>query len=46
MDALCRKLREIFEDDVVDVEEVRLLLEAYSSNKAEWRKYAHFDPHK
>ncbi|CAD5221987.1 unnamed protein product [Bursaphelenchus xylophilus] len=46
MDTLVRRLREIFEDDEVDIDEVRLLLESYSSHKADWKKYAHFDPHK
>lgn len=46
MDALIRRLREVFEEDEVDVDEVERLLAAYSSNKADWKKFAHFDPHK
>jgi len=46
MDRLVANIREIFEDDHVNTEEIREVLENYKSNPADWQKYAHFDPHK
>lgn len=39
-------LRKVFEDDHVNVEEVMDLMESYKSNRADWIKFAKFDPHK
>ncbi|CAB3400936.1 unnamed protein product [Caenorhabditis bovis] len=41
-----QKIREIFEQDNIDIDVVMKLLESYKSNPAEWRKYAIFDEHK
>uniref|UniRef100_A0A915E526 cysteine dioxygenase n=1 Tax=Ditylenchus dipsaci TaxID=166011 RepID=A0A915E526_9BILA len=46
MEKLVLNIREIFEDDHINTEEVRRVLENYKSNPADWKKYAHFDPHK
>ncbi|XP_051923464.1 cysteine dioxygenase type 1 [Hippocampus zosterae] len=43
---LIQKLREIFKDDNVNVEEVQELMESYKSNPKDWQKYAIFDAHK
>jgi cysteine dioxygenase len=40
------KLREIFESDDINVEEVKILIESYKSNPADWEKFAQFDPHR
>ncbi|CAI5456655.1 unnamed protein product [Caenorhabditis angaria] len=39
-------LREIFEDDHINVEEVRRVLESYKSNFNDWKQFAKFDEHK
>ena len=46
MDRLVANIREIFEDDVINTEEIREVLESYKSTPADWQKYAHFDAHK
>jgi len=46
MDRLVANIREIFEDDHINTEELREVLESYKSNPADWQKYAHFDAHK
>ncbi|KAI6240853.1 Cysteine dioxygenase [Aphelenchoides fujianensis] len=46
MDLLVAQIREIFKKDEINTEEVREILENYSSNRADWKKYAHFDPHR
>lgn len=43
---LVSKLREIFEEDYVDVDEVTKLLQSYKSNRADWSKFAIFDINK
>ncbi|XP_049620069.1 cysteine dioxygenase type 1-like isoform X1 [Syngnathus scovelli] len=40
---LIQKLREIFQDDHINVDEVRELMESYRSNPEDWKKYAMFD---
>ena len=46
MDALITRLREVFADDKVNVEHVERLLSEYKSSRADWKKYAHYDPHR
>ncbi|TMS36035.1 hypothetical protein L596_003302 [Steinernema carpocapsae] len=46
MEKLCCQLREIFSEDHVNTESIRVILESYKSNPADWRKYAKFDPFK
>ncbi|CAJ0608762.1 unnamed protein product [Cylicocyclus nassatus] len=43
---LIAKLREIFADENVDVDEVIKTMESYKSNEDEWRRFAAFDEHK
>ena len=46
MDKLVANIREIFEDDHINTETLRSVLENYKSNSRDWQQYAHFDPHK
>ncbi|VDM75993.1 unnamed protein product, partial [Strongylus vulgaris] len=46
LNELIAKLRVIFADDNVDVDEVMRAMESYKSNKADWRHFAVFDEHK
>ncbi|KAI1732237.1 cysteine dioxygenase type I domain-containing protein [Ditylenchus destructor] len=46
MEKLVSDIREIFEDDHINTMDVRRVLENYKSNRTDWQKYAHFDPHK
>ncbi|KAI1725739.1 cysteine dioxygenase type I domain-containing protein [Ditylenchus destructor] len=46
MEKLISDIREIFQDDHINTMDVRRVLENYKSNRADWQKYAHFDPHK
>uniref|UniRef100_A0A914V5B6 Cysteine dioxygenase n=1 Tax=Plectus sambesii TaxID=2011161 RepID=A0A914V5B6_9BILA len=46
MEPLCDRLRTIFGDDRVNVDEVEHVLSQYKSNEADWAKYAMFDDHK
>jgi len=46
LNTLVGHLREVFEDDHVNIEEVMDLLASYKSNRADWMKYAKFDPHR
>ncbi|GMT16069.1 hypothetical protein PFISCL1PPCAC_7366 [Pristionchus fissidentatus] len=43
---LIAKMRVIFGDNKVDVDEVRRAMESYKSNPADWRHFAQFDPNK
>jgi len=43
LDDLVGQLHKAFEDDVVDVDYVTDLLQAYKSNPVEWKKFAKFD---
>uniref|UniRef100_A0A0L8FP57 Cysteine dioxygenase n=1 Tax=Octopus bimaculoides TaxID=37653 RepID=A0A0L8FP57_OCTBM len=46
LDDLCKELREVFENDRVNIEEVKALMESYKSNSKEWKKFAKFDQHR
>ncbi|KAF7634539.1 Cysteine dioxygenase [Meloidogyne graminicola] len=46
MDKLIKEIREIFNEDSINIEEVKQLLEEYKSNANDWNKFALFDPHK
>jgi len=46
MEGLIAQLRQVFKDDEINTEEIREIMETYSSNRSDWKKYAHFDPHK
>lgn len=43
LDDLIAELHKAFETDVVDVDHVMDLMNAYKTNPAEWQKYAKFD---
>ncbi|XP_060700535.1 cysteine dioxygenase type 1-like [Hemiscyllium ocellatum] len=43
---LIRALHQIFENDKIDVDEVRDMLESYKSDPSEWLKYAKFDKYR
>lgn len=43
LDELIAKLHEAFESDPVDMDHVKDLMECYSSNPAEWKRFAIFD---
>lgn len=40
---LIAELHKAFEDDVVDIDHVKQLMQAYKTDPAEWRQYAKFD---
>lgn len=46
LDDLVAHLRQIFDDDNVDVDYVQEVMRAYKSNPKDWKKYAHFDRHR
>ncbi|XP_057368544.1 cysteine dioxygenase type 1-like [Daphnia carinata] len=46
LDELKAQLHRAFENDRVDVDFVKDLMESYKSNEAEWKKYAIFDRYK
>ena len=46
LDGLIKQLREIFDNDKVDIDQVKQLMSTHRSNPKEWRKYAHFDRHR
>lgn len=46
MEKLVKQLREAFKCDEINTEDIREIMEAYSSNRVDWKKFAHFDPHK
>lgn len=46
MEEVVKQLREVFKCDDINTEDVREIMDAYCSNRADWKKYAHFDPHK
>eukprot|EP00795_Rhopilema_esculentum_P003725 gene3725-14999_t len=43
---LIEKLHVIFADDQVNADEVHSVMESYSSQRNEWRKFASFDPYR
>ncbi|CAK5090855.1 unnamed protein product [Meloidogyne enterolobii] len=46
MNKLISDIRNIFNEDLINTEEVRRVLEEYKSNTKDWNKFALFDPHK
>lgn len=46
LDDLIKTLHNIFESDIVNVEEVQDLMESYESKPSEWMKYAKFDQYR
>ena len=46
LDELVKMLREVFADEVVNVEYVMKLMSNYKSNPKDWRNYAKYDPNK
>lgn len=46
LDELIAMLRQIFSNELVNVEYVRQLIANYKSNPKDWRQYAKYDPHK
>ncbi|XP_031550794.1 cysteine dioxygenase type 1-like [Actinia tenebrosa] len=46
LDELVRALHEVFEDDHINVEEVRELMESYVSKEEDWKNYANYDPYR
>ena len=45
-EALTRDIREAFSSDHVDVDHMKKLMAAYTSNERDWKRFAKFDPHK
>lgn len=43
---LIAKLRQMFESNSVDIDQVKALMASYQSNPAEWIQYTHCDPHR
>lgn len=46
LNELVSMLRQIFTNDLVNVEYVTKLIANYKSNPKDWRQYAKYDPHK
>ncbi|XP_071942706.1 cysteine dioxygenase type 1-like [Antedon mediterranea] len=46
IDTLGETLTEIFSSERVNIEEVQTVMENYKSSALDWKKYAHFDPHR
>ena len=43
---LTKGIRELFQDDNINVEVVQSFMASYKSNPSEWSKFAMFDPHR
>merc|ERR1711963_567137 len=43
---MIERLLEIFDSDEVNIDEVEEILSAYHTNRADWKKFAKFDPYK
>ena len=43
---LITQLHDLFADDEVNIDLVKHVMESYKSNPEDWRKYAHFSPHR
>ena len=43
---LIEQLHEVFAEENVNIEYVHKLMESYTSNRKDWKKYAKFDPHR
>uniref|UniRef100_A0A4W4EUG9 Cysteine dioxygenase n=1 Tax=Electrophorus electricus TaxID=8005 RepID=A0A4W4EUG9_ELEEL len=46
LDGLIKILHKIFENDIINVEEVQNIMEAYASKPQEWMKFAKFDQYR
>lgn len=46
MQELVDRLREVFEDDYVNVDYVKALMNSYDVKKADWATYAKFDEYR
>lgn len=46
LDELIASLHVLFEDDKVNIEDVKEVMENYTSNEEEWGKYAIYDNHR
>ena len=46
MQQLIEKLHIIFASDRIDADEVHGVMESYKSSRADWEKYASFDPYR
>lgn len=46
LDDLIKKLHEVFDAEIVNIEQVKALLEAYKSNPKDWKRFAKFDRHR
>ncbi|XP_028518569.1 cysteine dioxygenase type 1 [Exaiptasia diaphana] len=46
LEQLVQCLHEIFEDDEINVDEVREIMASYVSKEQDWRKYANYDPYR
>lgn len=46
LDELVKALHEIFEDDNINVEEVREMMESYVSKEEDWKIFANYDPYR
>ncbi|XP_033105783.1 cysteine dioxygenase type 1-like [Anneissia japonica] len=46
LNELVATLIEIFSSERVNIEEVQTVMENYRSNELDWKRYAHFDPHR
>jgi hypothetical protein len=46
MEKLCDRLRSIFADNRVNIEEVMCALNEYKSDRRDWQSYALFDEHR
>ncbi|KAK7089050.1 hypothetical protein V1264_024685 [Littorina saxatilis] len=43
---LISRLHKIFADDDINIDYVKTLMESYTSDPKEWKKFAKFDPHR
>ena len=43
---LIEKLHVIFANDRIDADEVQGVMESYKASRADWEKYASFDPYR
>ncbi|XP_077994107.1 cysteine dioxygenase type 1-like [Glandiceps talaboti] len=46
VEELVQTLNTLFDSDRVNIEEVKSVMENYSSNENDWRRFAQFDPHR
>ena len=43
---LIEQLHAVFAEEKVNIDYVQTLMESYTSNRKEWKKFAKFDPHR